>query len=231
MTAWGVTVSDIITNARSYADMIESEFVSDLEAVFFVYAAYREYWDLVIARNQDYILTTSDPIAFVSGQVDYTLPDNFRNIRGVDVSQNNSVTPDSCWYDIEPFNFSERNTYKNNQIYFYTVFGNNIHYSVRNNTITFQPYPINMSYFKYHYIPRPPVLSADTTVVLEGYANFDDYISLLVAERMKAKEESDVSYIRMKLNEVKSGLITALSDRNRDKTSKVVATRSRNWYW
>jgi hypothetical protein len=67
--------------------------------------------------------------------------------------------------------------------------------------------------------------------VLEGYANFDDYISLLVAERMKAKEESDVSYIRMKLNEVKSGLITALSDRNRDKTSKVVATRSRNWYW
>jgi hypothetical protein len=231
MTAWGVAVSDIIENARSYADMGGSDFVSDLEAVAFVYAAYREYWNLVIARNQDYILTTSDPIAFVPNQVDYTLPDNFRNIRGVDVSQNSDISPTSRWFDIEPFNFSERNLYKNNQIYFYTVFGNNIHYSVRNNTLTFQPYPSNMNYFRYHYTPRPPVLTSDTSVTLEGYANFDDYISLLVAERMRAKEESDISYIRMKLNEVKADLITALSDRNRDKTSKVVATRSRNWYW
>jgi hypothetical protein len=60
-----------------------------------------------------------------------------------------------------------------------------------------------------------------TTDTIDGVNGFEDYIALKTAERMLAKEESDVSWIIKETQEFEAQIRQAANDRNRDRSDRV----------
>ena len=65
----------------------------------------------------------------------------------------------------------------------------------------------------------PDLVSVTDTI--DGVNGFEDYIALKTAERMLAKEESDVSWIMKETAEFEAMLKRAADDRNRDRSDRV----------
>lgn len=181
------TLLEIRTQAKDRADMANSTFVSDAEWNRYINAAAKELYDLLVsAYGDDYYLATST-LSIVSNTEDYDLPADFYKLRGVDLILSNERS-----YSLKPFNFAERNRYKNGNLSWIFNRDTNVRYRIFKDKIKFLPIPTGTYDIKLWYIPSMTELAGDSDE-FDGINGWEDYIVVDAAIRALVKEESDVS--------------------------------------
>jgi len=215
-----VTLQELMDRSRQYADMQNNNFISDSELTLYIRNACTKYWNLMNQFCQDYNMITSPTQVFVANVKEYTLPTDFLHMRGVDLALSAAPSPNDIWINVKPFQFSERNRFQGYPYFTGWGIATYLRYKIKNNVIMFDPYPQGYGSFRIHYTPVMPDLVA-TTDTIDGVNGFEDYIALKAAERMLAKEESDVSWIIKETQEFEAQIRQAANDRNRDRSDRV----------
>ena len=215
-----VTLQELMDRSRQYADMQNSNFISDAELKLYIKNACTKYWNLINQLGQDYNMVTSPVTQFVANTKDYALPTDFLHMRGVDLAVSNTPQPNDIWINVRPYQFSERNRFQGYPYFTGWGISTYLRYRIKNNVISFDPYPQGYGSFRLHYTPVMPDL-VNVTDTIDGVNGFEDYIALKTAERMLAKEESDVSWIMKETAEFEAMLKRAADDRNRDRSDRV----------
>lgn len=100
------SVADIILAVRNRTDMLNDNFVTDNELMWYINSSCAELDDMLVQTFDDYKLTSTSLTITENNYV--ALPPDFYKPRGVDVFID-SVQP----YSVRPFNFQERNRYAN----------------------------------------------------------------------------------------------------------------------
>lgn len=102
-----VTLSDLRTQARVRADMVNSAFISDSELDGYLNEALLELYDLLVQKfDGDYYHTTSN-ISIGSSTNTYALPSDFYKLKGAEIAQDAS----SRYVTLVPYMLNERNRY------------------------------------------------------------------------------------------------------------------------
>ena len=135
------TLAQLKYSARAYADMQNSNFITDAELLTYINNAALKYWNLINELEQDYVYKEY-VFLLLPSQTDYALPVDFLYLRGVDINLNgvstNSVTDN--WSSIDRYMLSERNQYRGYGIARYT--GRNfMKYDIIGQNIRFIPIP------------------------------------------------------------------------------------------
>lgn len=177
-----VTLTTMIARVRretdqEYATAIVSDpAVSDAEITDWLNEGIAEVWQLLVTVDPDRGLTTST-VSVVAGTEEYALPSGFVAIRGLDYPIG------SCYADVEPYQFAERNqlqqpwptsAYLGGSAPFrYHVQRNGVSGSAAR--LSLRPIPTAAVTLQIHYVAAPVALSvgADTfdgIIGLEGYA-------------------------------------------------------------
>lgn len=182
-----VPVQTLLDQARDRADMINSKFVTDSEALKYLNLAYQSMYDIITTNNEDFFISSST-IQLVDQQSDYNLPGDFYKVRGVDLlSGLNNFT-------LRPFSFNERNRYRYGSAL--TTAGPVYRYHVLNSVIRFIPLP-GTGQITLWYIPTPQLaISVDEQFETLG---FDEYLITYIAMKMLMKEESDTADVKQEL--------------------------------
>lgn len=215
-----VTLQELMDRARQYADMQNNNFITDPELKLYIKNACTKYWNLINQLGQDYNLITSPTTLFESNVKDYALPTDFLHVRGVDLAVSSSPQPNDIWLNVKPFQFAERNRFQGYPYFSGFGISTYLRYRIKNNFISFDPYPQGYGSFRIHYTPVMPDLTQPTDTI-DGVNGFEDYIALKTAERMLAKEESDVSWVLKEINEFEVMIKQSADDRNRDRSDRV----------
>lgn len=233
-----VTLGQLITNARSLADMVNSNFVSQPEWIVWANKGYSKLYDLLISTygaNYQFAL----PVQFLTTttQMLYPLPDGsrvfyqpsidgspanpayvapaFYKCLGVDISYNGGLGPDpNSFITMYPFMFGDRN--RSNGVFGVVSRGytrsNDYRYRILGTTrmhITPQPQPGFT--IQLWYAPRLVPL-ANLTDVVEGVSGWEEIIELDMAIRALTKEESDASVLIAARNEMVQRIIQMASN-------------------
>lgn len=98
-----VTLQSILNRARTHADMKNSRFISDTEALELINEIYPELYDEQVAATENYFATTAN-IVVTSGTVSYPLPDDFYKSLGVEFQVSNDQ-----YITLQPYLEGERN--------------------------------------------------------------------------------------------------------------------------
>lgn len=228
-----VTLGQLIANARSLADMVNSNFVSQAEWTVWANKGYSKLYDLLISAygaNYEFAL----PVQFVTvtTQMLYPLPDGtqtfyqpsidgqpanpafvapaFYKLLGADISYNGGLGCDpNSFITMYPFAFGDRN--RQNGVYGVVSRGynraNDYRYRVVGTSrfhVTPQPQPGFT--VQLWYAPRLVPLVALTDVV-EGVSGWEEIIELDMAIKALTKEESDASVLIAARNEMVQRII------------------------
>jgi hypothetical protein len=175
--------------ARALADMTNTNFVTNAEANVLLNQAIAELWSmLTTADPQRYMLTTT--INLVAGTREYTLPNDFMALIGVDWVNGNDR------YPLEPFALNDRAAGAYAGVTSLDPWTPAMRYDVRYSGITgagvrlvFDRDP-PVGSVQVLYVQAPQLLVADGDT-FDGIAGWEDYAVLDVAIKMLAKEESD----------------------------------------
>lgn len=208
-----LTAQQIVDTAIDLADMRYSKFVdqsdtTDSELLRYLNIAYRDFYNTVLQANNQYF-TTNATINVVGGQDEYNLPSDFYKLDGVDLQ----VSADGRYLTLRPFMFAERNKFRAGLAFTNSPYGQVFKYLLVGNKIRFLPLPSMNSTVQLWYTPNPTKitsLSQNIEVMVGG----DEYISLVVAMAMLAKEESDTSQLNAKRLEVLQQLKNVLQTRD-----------------
>ena len=183
------TLSELRTLAKQYADMVNSNFVTDSEWNSYINLAYFELYDILVQKYGDDYFVAS-PYSFTtdgSTQL-YTLPSDLYKFLGLDLQLGG--TADS-FVTIRPFMFGERNRYATpNFQSFYGI--TNLRYRLAGGKLFLTPIPAANQTLRIWYIPRLTELSSDSSTV-DGVSGWQEYIVLDAAEKALRKQELDVS--------------------------------------
>lgn len=222
-----VTLAQLIANAKSLADMVNSNFVSTAEWTVWANKGYTKLYDILISAygtNYEFAL----PVQFitVTSQMLYPLPDGsrvfyspsingspanpafvapaFYKLLGADISYNGGLGCDpNSFITMYPFMFGDRN--RANGVYGVVSRGYNRSndYRYRIHGIThFHITPQVQAGFTVQlwYAPRIQPL-VNLTDVVEGVCGWEEIIELDMAIKALIKEESDPSALILARNE------------------------------
>ena len=166
-TVGQVQLSDLRTQAKQRADMVNSSFVTDAEWNTYLSSSYKELYDLMVASyGDDYFAVFGSNQVTDGVNSTYALPVDFYKLLGVD------QLVGGRWTNVPPFGVADRN---------------------RQSAYAGNPPPGGIT-FRLIYIPRPAALSNDTDIA-DGVAGWEDYIVVRGAMKALAKEESDVTVL------------------------------------
>lgn len=185
-----VTFGELKTRSRQRADMVNSQFISEAELETFVNESVTDLYDLLITSyDEDYFLKSED-ITIVNGQEDYDLPADFYKMRGVDLveSEKNIST-------LKPFNFQERNRFKNALVFDYSfdsVSGSR--YRIMGNRLRLTPVPDSNKTLRVWYNPVFTDMTDDADT-FNGVNGYEELVIVLTAIKMLTKEESDTTQL------------------------------------
>jgi len=185
------TLAGVRTIAKQYADMVNSNFVTDTEWNSYINLANFELYDILIQKyGDDYFVASPYSFTTDGSTQQYTLPTDFYKFLGLDLQLGS--TADS-FVTIRSFMFGERNRYAvPNFQSFYGV--TNLRYRLTANTLFLTPIPAAGQTLRLWYIPRSADLTADADVV-DGYSGWQEYLILDAAIRALRKQELDVSVL------------------------------------
>ncbi len=228
-----VTLAQLIANAKSLADMVNSDFVSTSEWTVWANKGYSKLYDLLISSyGTNYKFATPVQFVTVQSQMIYPLPDGtltfyapsiagsaanpnfvapaFYKLLGADISYNGGVGADpNSFITMYPFMFGDRN--RSNGVYGVVSRGYN-----RSNDYRYRILGID----KFHVTPQPqpgftvqlwyaprlvPLVSLTDTV--EGVSGWEEIIELDMAIKALTKEESDASVLIAARNEAVQRII------------------------
>jgi hypothetical protein len=213
------TLLELRTRARQRADMVSSTFVSDAELTIYVNQGLFELYDQVVASFEDYF-TTSTTLTVSSGST-VALPSDFYKLRGLDYNTGGSV-----YVPVRMFNFMNRNL-RQSDPYYYTG-GTSREYRIMGTNIQFIPEDGATGSYRLWYVPAATELVGDNDLIQTSLANFgwDEYIVLFAAERMLAKEESDISEVKAQRLEIANRIVRMAANRDVNQTERVTDTQN-----
>lgn len=162
-----VSIDQLVTRARRAADMENSSFVTEEEAIDRVNTAIAELYDLLIAAyGADYTyLTVTD--SFTINLAEYPLPADFYKLAGVDIETNRSS---SEFIAARRANEEHRNMVNRGASTY-------LRYFLRGLDLVFTPQPKNTRQFRIRYHPVAPVL-IKTEVLAAAITPATDQIAL-----------------------------------------------------
>ena len=185
-----MTLAELRTAIRQRADMVNSQFVTDLELNSYINQSYFELYDILVQKfGNDYFV--ADPHDFVTDNNDfYDLPDDFFKLLGVDRAINASA---GQYVEIQPFTFASRNrSALSNTGDIYKTSG--IRYRLKGNQLWLTPRPTTGTQIRLWYSPKMQTLDADGDTV-DGISGWTEYIIIDGAIKCGQKEETDVSVL------------------------------------
>lgn len=184
------TLLEIRTIARQYADMVNSQFVTDSEFNSYINLSRWELYDILIQKYGDDYYATNTTFTTDGSTYQYTLPSNFYKFLGLDLQLGNVQ---ESWVTIRPFMFADRNRYAvPNFQSFYGI--TNLRYRVFANTLFLTPIPAANQTLRMWYVPRAVELTSDTDTV-DGVSGWQEYICLDAAIQALRKAELDTSVL------------------------------------
>lgn len=154
-----VSLSAIIADARSAADMQNSTFCSDAEFTSWANQADKDLHDILTSSNEDYNLESTT--LTTDGTDSVALPAAFYKLRAVDLLVNGNE-----WITLQPFNLSDRNRRSYPSQARYGV-DSDIRYRLRNNSLWLSPTPASGLSIRVWYVPRRYDLQAGTATITE----------------------------------------------------------------
>ena len=179
-----VTLLQLRTRARERADMQSTGFITDSELNGYINSSYAELYDLLVSKyGEEYFVAPAHSITTTSNVDTYALPADFYKLLGVDLQLDSSQ-----WKTLKRFEFSDRNTPRELELYSperirYRIFGSNL---------LFSPVPAGNLSLRAWYIPLPTTLSLDADS-FSGINGYEEYVVIDAAIKMLTKEESDTT--------------------------------------
>lgn len=211
-----ITLSDLRTQARQRADMVNSTFVSDSELTGYVNAAAGELHDLLVLRYEDYFTQASNATADSSGRI--AIPSDMLKLRSL------TMTEGGTYYPLSRIDVTEQLPYLNSEVsnspfrldLVYFMSGSYIHTLPTSDTA-------NKS-FGYYYVKCFTPLSADAdTLFTQGeLQRWSEYVVVDAAIRCLQKEESDVSVLMTQKAALLDRIKRAAAGRDANKPARVV---------
>lgn len=222
------TLSELRTRARQRADMVNSQFVTDLELNNLLNKGLAELYDIVVNAFEDYF-TTNLNFTVTTGDT-YNLPTDFYKLRALDFSSNGQ------WLACREFQFNERNRSQTGANWLYGN-GPARSYRIMGDTLLLQPTANATGLYRLWYVPSPTELTTDSQTIPASLAKFgwDEYIVLWAAERMLSKEESSVTDVQNERSELSVRIKQMAANRQVDQSSQIqdvtsTWTSDRWWY-
>jgi hypothetical protein len=186
-----ITLEELRLQVRQRADMEKSKFVKDSEVTTYINNSIAELHDILSeAYGSEYFVESTDATALVADQADYDLPEDFYELKGVDIQLDGQE-----WITITPFNFNERNRNQNSAFAGWNQSGAvNVRYRLIGNTIRFSPAPNVAANYRLWYVPLAERL-VDDDDTLNDFNAYSEYVVVDAAIKCMQKEESDVSVL------------------------------------
>src|SRR5688572_30382482 len=179
-----VTVASIITKAKQLSDMENSNFVSASEWLAYVNDGYKELYDLLVSKFEDYY-TVSSLFTVAAGATSYSLPAAFYKLRGLDRSAGGGD-----WYALNQFNFQNRN--RSSAAPRFQGVTPAVEYRILGSSLIFSPDNLAPGDYRLWYVPLATTLTS-TADTVDGVNGWENYIEVCAAMSALVKEESDVS--------------------------------------
>lgn len=147
------TLESIRLLVRQRADMEHSEFVSDSELDSYINNSYKELYDIIVSRFEDYYSVRY--LATVGVDAQLLVPEDFYKLRGVDLNRDGGG---DNWITVSKWIFGERNqANRTNNRLIYGV--NDVQYRVMGDRIEFLPVSSAPGGYRIWYIPKTPTLT------------------------------------------------------------------------
>lgn len=208
-------------NARALADQVNSTFISDDQANYWIDQARAGLWDLLVTADPDRYITTPHSISTTAGTYVYALPATCYKVRALwHVRGTNWRTR------VMPVPISEAPRYMHDHI---PSISDDEWYYLRGDNIVFLRDPGGESY-ELLYVPAPGLFASDVDF-FDGIAGWEDWIEYTVAIQMMNKEEADSSFLVREREKIEARIRKTSSDRD-SAAPKVADTFNRmNQYW
>lgn len=205
-----VLVSTLIDKVRSRADMADTNFVTDAEIISFLNDAYRDLYNLIVLKYENYFLETED-VTTVVGTDAIPLPSDFVKLVGVDARLGSS----DPWDTLDPFTFAQRNLYRT------ATRAADYHYNVRASNLYLAPAPLTAFYVRIYYVPTATTVTsaAQSLDLINGFAEF---MTLHAAIACKDKEESDTGVLQIGLAKAEKMAIEFCAQRDASAPASVI---------
>ncbi len=220
-----ITLLDIKAQARNRADMVNSNFIDEIELNSYVNNSIAELHDLLVATyGADYLVLSYD-FTTVNSVDTYALPADFYKLKGVDAKLNGSQ-----YYSLRPFNFNERN--RNQDVAWGLIGGPSIRYRLVGSNLKFSPIPEGSYPIRMWYIPVAAKLVLDTDIYndINSYA---EYVVVDAAIKMLQKEESDVSVLMAQKMDLRKRIENMAQNRDAEQpetVSDIYAENNEFWF-
>jgi len=221
-----VTLAQLIARARSLADMVNSNFVSQQEWTDWANLGYAKLYDLLISSyGTNYYAALPVQFLSVGTQMMYPLPDGiqtfyrpnidgngaapafvappFYKLLGADISYNGGLGGDpNSFISMYPFQFGDRN--RANGVFGVVSRGynrsNDYRYRIQGTSFWVTPQPQANFCIQLWYAPTLTPL-VNLTDVVEGVSGWEEIIEFDMAIKALIKEESDPSALVAARNE------------------------------
>lgn len=215
-------------SAQQKADQVNSQFVSLTEWNAYITESAKELRGLLaMSYGDDYYV--APPYTYTTSQnvQDYPLPKDHFKLLGVEVALN-SGDPNS-WVTLRRFEFIQRNLWNYPNVYtFYGI--TNLRYRVMGNNIRIVPVPQGGQTLRIWYVPRAPVLMADTDLI-DGVNGWEEYVTVDAALKASAKQESDVTVLAAQKQAMVARLEAEAANRDIGEPNTVSDSKMRNFGW
>lgn len=213
-----VTLTTLLSRARTRADMPSTNFVTDAELTGFLNEGNAKLLEkLVEAYGEQYFITTT-ALTTVAGTTSYALPADFFKLYGVELTVGGKVRT------LKPFMFNERNFYKNQT----STWWNIPRYSIQGLNLILYPAP-GAGSGSIYYAPAAALLSigADTVNYPNGW---EKYLVVYAAIRALNKEESPSNDLRDEMEIMEKELKELKESRDNSFPKTVVDNEAVTYY-
>lgn len=229
--------------AQQKADRLGSQFVTTQEWNTFINLAMNELYDLLITSYEDYFIApraqflasgTQSVFPLPNGKLTFLAPNGqtpfvaspFYKLMGVDLGIQN--LPNNTFVTVKKYNLIDRNRwgYPNTPSVMYGTV--NLQYRVMGNSIEFIPTPSGGQLLQLLYIPRLPLLVADTDLTTIGYGGWLEYVIVRAAKYALDKEESDTTKLDADLMFIQKRIEETAVNRDTGQPDTVSDTRQVN---
>lgn len=210
-----VTLGELKTRTREQADQVGSKFISEAELGHFLNLEGSELYDLLVTRYQDYLTAPEYTFALVSGQQDYTLPDDFYKLLAIDIKSGTD------WIRLRRFSMADRNVIG-------PTITADLRYRLLGNAIRFAPSPMSLDTVRLWYVPQYRRMVDDNDKLNFAFVNgWEDYLIAGACARCAIKEESDAQQFLAMKAAIRQRIIEASANRDAHEPSRVQRVWSR----
>lgn len=217
-----ITLAELKRRARERADMENSEFISDSELTSYINTAYLALYDILVSRFEFYY-TKQLEFTIPQNEAEFLVPNDFYKLDGLDFKLG---AGQDGWTTVTKWNFKERNRNRSLLRLDYRNV-NPRQYRLIANKIDIQPKDRAAGDYRLFYTPRATRLANDSDTV-DAVNGWEDYIVLVAAMKMLAKEESDISAIVLEIRDIEDR-IEAMSQNRDDEPERVTDMNPFGW--